>query len=361
MSKVLFVASDVFSTGGIQRFNRNLLDAWSDISTDLTVLSLADEKIPSEAAAEYPDFKIIVCRKNKALLSFRLFFLCMINRFDKIVCGHINMSPVFIPIVFFTGGLRKSVLIMHGIDVWGRVKGSLKYSSRYFAKVLAVSSYTLNEFFKQNLFINKKRGHVFPNTINRDSTFISYQDSNPDNTVISIVSVSRLAKTEREKGIYDVLDALTLIPELECEYKVVGDGDDKDNMLDYAKKIGVDKKLKLTGRLLDDELWRVYKKADIFILPSKKEGFGIVFIEAMQFSLPVIAASEKGALDVVEHDKTGLLVAYGNKNEIANAIVKLAKDAALRKKLAANAMELIKPEGKFSFEAFRERTRQYLC
>lgn len=361
MSKVLFVASEVFSTGGIQRFNHNLLDAWSDLNVDLTVLSLADRKIPTNAVEDYPGFKIIVCNGNKFLFSLRLLFFCINNRFDKLVCGHINMSPVFIPLVFITGGLNRTVLIMHGIDIWGRVTGILKKSSKHFTQVLAVSSYTLQEFFKQNSSVNISCGHVFPNTINRESKPVTLKETEDNNDVISLISVSRLATTEREKGIYDVIDALELMSKLNLEYTVVGDGDDKANIIAYAKQKGVSNKLRLTGRLLDEELWAAYKKADIFILPSKKEGFGIVFIEAMQFSLPVIAASEKGALDVIEHDKTGLLVKYGNKEDIADSIKRLADDIILRKQLVSNANELIMPGGKFSFEAFRERTKIHLC
>ncbi len=359
MKEVLFAVSELFTTGGIQRFNKNLLDAWSEIGVNLTVVTLNDLGAPQEILEKYPEFKIISCNKNKIKFVFKLLQLATFRKFDKIICGHINLSPVFFLIQKFTNNDNSAVLILHGIDVWDRVKGILRYSTKNFKKILAVSSYTLDSFFEQNRSVKKELGYVFPNTININME-IKYIEKKRSEK-FTLLSVSRLEKTEKEKGIYDVLNALTLLNDVDYEYLIIGDGDDKDSIYEHAKKINVHKHVVMKGRVNDKELWDSYLKSDVFILPSKKEGFGIVFLEAMKYSLPVIAAAEKGALDVIEDNKTGLLVEYNNPKEIAEAIKKLVKNEELRKQLVENSKELIKTGGKFSFEAFTKRTEEHLC
>jgi len=96
-------------------------------------------------------------------------------------------------------------------------------------------------------------------------------------------------------------------------------------------------------------------------LPSGKEGFGIVFLEAMFFGAPVIAASEKGAVDVVRDGETGIAVRYGDTIAIKEAIERLQFDTNLRDRLCANGRSLVSDQGPFTFASFVERTKAHLA
>jgi glycosyltransferase involved in cell wall biosynthesis len=92
------------------------------------------------------------------------------------------------------------------------------------------------------------------------------------------------------------------------------------------------------------------------VLPSGKEGFGIVFLEAMYFGAPVIAASEKGALDVIRDGETGLLVRFGDSIALKKAIERLRDDAALRERLRERGRATVIGDGEFTFRRFSIRT-----
>jgi glycosyltransferase involved in cell wall biosynthesis len=78
-------------------------------------------------------------------------------------------------------------------------------------------------------------------------------------------------------------------------------------------------------------------QADILILPSQAEGFGLVLIEAMAAGVPVIASDAPGIRDVVSHDTTGLLYPTGDTQALANAIQRLTQDPQLRARLTTAA------------------------
>ncbi len=110
----------------------------------------------------------------------------------------------------------------------------------------------------------------------------------------------------------------------------------------------------------DAELVSLYERCEAFVLPSGKEGFGIVFLEAMYFGAPVIAAGEKGAIDVVRDGDTGIAVPFGDTIAIKEAIERIRSDAALRTRLRANGRSMVVDGGPFTFARFTERCADVL-
>jgi glycosyltransferase involved in cell wall biosynthesis len=86
-------------------------------------------------------------------------------------------------------------------------------------------------------------------------------------------------------------------------------------------------------------------------MPSKKEGFGIVFLEAMRSGKPCIGGNHGGTPDVIEHGKSGFLVEYGNVEELADQIRVLVDDPTLRQTMGGRGQELV--AGKFSLRNFQ--------
>src|SRR5262249_56010000 len=103
-----------------------------------------------------------------------------------------------------------------------------------------------------------------------------------------------------------------------------------------ARRLRVRDRIHFVGAVSDAQLAHLYGQCAAFVLPSGKEGFGIVFLEAMYFGAPVIAAREKGTVDVVQHEETGLLVPYVDTSALKAAITQILRDEALGVRLPEN-------------------------
>ena len=122
-----------------------------------------------------------------------------------------------------------------------------------------------------------------------------------------------------------------------------GEGELKEELSELIKKEKLEKKVKLIGKIKDEDLGSYYYASDLFVLPSieKTEAFGIVQIEAMSFGKPIIATKIKGSgVDWVnEHGVSGLNVEPKNPKAIADAILLLTKDEMTYKSFSKNAKE----------------------
>jgi glycosyltransferase involved in cell wall biosynthesis len=139
------------------------------------------------------------------------------------------------------------------------------------------------------------------------------------NNEFAIMTVARL---EKRKGLEFLIKAL---PELNFPFVclLIGDGEERDNLKDLSKKLGVGDKVRFLGQIGNKEIPGYLVAADCFILPSLEEGFGIVILEAMAAGLPVIGSDIGGIKDIIEDGRTGLLVEPANPKALAGAIAKV--------------------------------------
>ena len=135
------------------------------------------------------------------------------------------------------------------------------------------------------------------------------------------------------KGIAHLIRAMTLLrsqfPAVRLE--IAGAGPEESALKLEARKLGLDECITFLG--WQSDMASLFAKWDVFVLPSLEEGFGIALVEAMAAGLPVIATTVGGIPEIVEHGKTGLLVAPGDPHALAEQIEILLKDAAERKRL----------------------------
>jgi phosphatidylinositol alpha-1,6-mannosyltransferase len=151
-----------------------------------------------------------------------------------------------------------------------------------------------------------------------------------------------------------------MLEDTSLHYIVAGRGNDLDFLQIVAQQCGVQDRIHFMSDVIDAELVVLYQTCEAFVLPSGKEGFGIVFLEAMFFGAPVIAASEKGALDVIEDGETGLLVRFGDTIALKRAIERLTTDADLREHLRRVSRTKVVDRGVFTFSNFVDRTATIL-
>jgi glycosyltransferase involved in cell wall biosynthesis len=106
--------------------------------------------------------------------------------------------------------------------------------------------------------------------------------------------------------------------------------------------------VEFAGVLSNEALAQRFRAADIFVAPSRYESFGLIFVEAMANALPVLALRAPGASDVLEHERTGLLVSEAP-GELAQALIQLARDPIVRRRLGAEGRRVA--ETRFSIPA----------
>lgn len=115
--------------------------------------------------------------------------------------------------------------------------------------------------------------------------------------------------------------------------RIVGDGPERESLARACEQAGLGPRVVLRGHLSFEELAAEYRSADIFCLPSRQEGFGIVYLEAMAARLPIVAARVGATPEVVIDGETGLLVPPQDPDALARALDELTGNPTLRRRL----------------------------
>lgn len=118
---------------------------------------------------------------------------------------------------------------------------------------------------------------------------------------------------------------------------IAGLGPAQPDLIKLIKNLDLEKKVILLGYRPDIE--EMMQASDIYVLPSLKEAFGLVLLEAMQNGLPIIATRAGGVPEIISSDKFGLLVKPANKHSLAKALYKLLTHPELQAQLKANGLE----------------------
>jgi glycosyltransferase involved in cell wall biosynthesis len=134
----------------------------------------------------------------------------------------------------------------------------------------------------------------------------------------------------KEKGIYELLAAMVdILKQVDCHLFIAGDGPEKDEIICFIQNANLETSISLLGYLHSEKLYEAYQESTIFILPSYREGFPTVIIEAMNFGLPIITTPVGGNPDHLQHGINVLFVKPKDPKSIVNAVVQLLNDPKL--------------------------------
>ena len=356
--RALVVVSATYADGGIQRFNRTFLTACDQLGMTSEVLSLGDSLEVSSSWSEPSSTSVRVFNHNKPRFALEVFAKILSGDHEVIVVGHINLLWL---VAAATRVKRKArvILIAHGIEVWTGLTGVRARALRAVDTILCVSRYTRQAIESQVPQLADERFTIFPNALSESWRSITARSS-LELPPRFILSVTRMDRGDRYKGIPTVLEALSMVEDDSLQYIIAGRGNDVDFIKGVAERLGVAHRVLFVGSVPDSELATLYNQCLAFVLPSAKEGFGIVFLEAMYFGACVIAASEKGAVDVVQHESTGLLVPYGDTAALKTCIDRVAANPILRRKLAEAGRATVIDDGAFTFRSYVRRLERTL-
>jgi len=245
------------------------------------------------------------------------------GRIDVVFCGHLFVAPLA-AIVARLARARLWVQV-HGIEAWQELSGLHRRSVEAAALVTSVSRHTRRRLLRW-VDIEPARVKILPNTVEQ-----RFQPGpKPDHLLerhaargkLVLMTVSRLAASERYKGHDRVIRSLprVLSEHPDTIYIVVGDGDDRPRLEMLAAQCGVTEKVRFIGQVPRDELPDYFRLADVFVMPSTGEGFGIVFLEAMATGIGVIGGNQDGSVDALCDGALGILVEPEDREELASAI-----------------------------------------
>jgi glycosyltransferase involved in cell wall biosynthesis len=283
-----------------------------------------------------------------------MFFLRLLKKdFDLIHAHDFHHFTTFISTVA-TKIINKPLIVTeHGYpEQVGLMKGAMSFFDTLFLpriknssrKIIAVSNFIKNELVsKYN--IPKKKIEVIYNSIilkeykEKSEIFKEKYKLGEDKVILSV------GRVIKEKGFQYLIKALPIILKKIKNVKIVIIGPPsqfKNTLVSLAKKIGVENKIVFCGVVSDEMLKSALYCSDIVAIPSLYEPFGIVALEAMAYSKPIVASKVGGLMEIIIHNQNGLLVQPENSFQLANAIIRVLEDKNLAKKLGRRARECVK-------------------
>jgi phosphatidylinositol alpha-1,6-mannosyltransferase len=327
-ARILALVGDAYGArGGMARYNRDLFEALASAGGEVLVLPRNGDAAGMALPAGIRQQPAIFGRLRFSLVS--LWTAWRYRPVDVVFCGHVYMAPLAAWLARLLGA--RYWLQAHGAEVWRDRRDVVRRAIEAADQVSTVSRGTRKSLLSW-VDLAPERVRVLPNTV--DARFTpgppspGLRERLPLGTGPILLAVGRLAASERYKGHELVFAAL---PALRARFPgivhvVAGDGDDRARLEARASELaGAAGAVRFLGYVPDEELPDLYRLADLFVMPSSEEGFGIVYLEAAACGLRVIGGSGGGSSDAVPDERVGELVDPGDVDGLVEAVTRLLR------------------------------------
>ena len=367
---VFAMTSAAGMTGGVATANLNVLHALVATAGSrglaLEVISFQEDEqarpsfLPREAIFR-------ACRGRRSLFVGRV-LLALLNR-PLLVFDHVRLALVALP--FARMGIQSFVLFAHGRAYWRSLRRLDRMTIEAATLVLTNSHFTLRKMRER---IPGFGGRACPLGL---SPLLPLNDEPPQPAINLALEatdgvtrplgdqmfllVGRLEPGEREKGHDPVLRALARLHSAHPGAQVVfaGPGADRERLARAAVALGVGSAVFLPGFVADPQLRALYSRCCAFVMPSRQEGFGLVYLEAMNHAKPCVGCFDDGAEDVIVHGCTGLLVRDPeDPAELVAILSSLLSNPALAAEMGRNGLERLHRH--FTAAQYQQRIRDEL-
>jgi len=363
----LLLTLNMFSaTGGIEKVSRVVGKALQDLASEklsekVCVYSMYD--MQSDVDERYfPAAIFSGFGENKWRFVYEAVRKGINSR--QVILSHSNLLLAGFLIKTFSPK-TKLILLAHGIEVWNKFSFIKKVMFDKCSSVIAVSHFTKNKIVSVQNFPSHKISilnnclnpylEIPINDVKEEALMKRYGLSRQHKVLMTL---TRLSFKEQYKGYDNVLYAIKMLTKKypSIKYLLLGkyDQEEKKRLMDIIVELDIQHQIIFTGFITDNELAAHYSIADIYIMPSKKEGFGLVFIEAMFYGKPVIAGNLDGSVDALGNGDFGVLVNPNEVVEIAGAINKVLEN---QQAYIPNREQVIK---RFGYNNYKENWSKIL-
>jgi phosphatidylinositol alpha-1,6-mannosyltransferase len=334
---ILFTLQTFSTTGGIQKMTRTLAYSLFHIAKQknwsFNLWSVYDSRY--DLMNQYLSAEnFLGFGRNKIKLVLKT-IVTAVNS-DIVILSHINLSSLGL-IIKLIKPKRQVWLVAHGIEVWRPLSLLRRFFLKHYCdKIICVSNFTKKQMIHWHQshpdkcivlnnsidpFIKLPEHFAKPEyLLNRYGLTLSNQ---------TIFTLTRLASSEQYKGYEQVIKAVSVLkvkfPDIKYILSGQYDPTEEVRIKDLINKCNVNDHVILTGFLDEKELVDHFLLADLFVLPSRKEGFGIVFIEALACGLPVICGNEDGSTDAIRNGELGTAIDVNDLNELEKTIAAYLK------------------------------------
>ncbi len=352
--------------GGMQRAGRHLAFVLSEYASskkmEYRLLSLNDTQELHRMRVGDREYVFTGAERGKA--RFAVSALKAARRHAKLVlAAHPNLAPI-VQAMNVVAPRMKSIVCTHGIEVWEPLPRLRRRALQHATLVLAPSRATA-EYVISVQGVVPERVRVLPWGLDPEFETKVSGDSParlpaefPRGRVI--LTVGRWLAAERYKGMDTLIKALprVLLRWPEIQMALVGSGDDRDWLVNIARHSGVQRHVHFLSGISYAELSACYAACELFALPSRGEGFGFVYLEAMARGKPVIGGAHGGAPEVIQDGVTGYLVQHGDTEQLATSIDVLLSNPELARQMGEGGRERVEKE--FRFTAFAKGFEEIL-
>jgi phosphatidylinositol alpha-1,6-mannosyltransferase len=321
-ARMLALVTDCYGMGGgIARYNQDLFEALvEEGGADIVVLprhgDVAGVALPGGIRQEPAIFSRLRYPLSALWLAWRK------GPFDIVFCGHAYMAPIAWAVARLSGA--RYWLQTHGAEIWKTRPDRLRRAIEAADLVTTVSRGTRHSLLGW-VDLPPDRMRVLPDTV--QDKFVPGPARADLRARLALgpgpilLTVGRLSASERYKGHEQVF---AVLPELRRKFPtlvhvVAGSGDDRAYLEQRARALAVDG-VRFLGFVPEEELLDLYRLADLYVMPSTQEGFGIVYLEAAGCGLRVVGGVGGGSADAVPDERVGVLVDPADRAALAAAI-----------------------------------------
>ena len=334
VSRVGFVFLDVFSKeGGIQSYVKDILKAYVSEanSPPADIFLLRDKPTDINPFKEEEQFRFYYFSNNRPTLG-RLHLVSTLGwhviqrQYSRMVCGHILLSPLVSALcqVFQI----PYTVMTYGKEVWTTAPPLKQRALQRASDIWTISRYSRDLACAAN-DLDQAKFRMLPCVVNGDVFTPGEKDSElvakyglQNNRVL--MTVARLWPGDIYKGVDVTIRALPEIVQVfpDVKYLVIGRGDDQPRLAQLAQDMGVGDRVVFAGFIPDEALVKHYRLADAYVMPSK-EGFGIVYLEAMACGVPTLSGDDDGSADPLQDGRVGWRVPHRDPNAVAKACIEI--------------------------------------
>jgi phosphatidyl-myo-inositol dimannoside synthase len=359
-SNILFLTLKVFSaTGGIEKVcqiaGKALYEFGMVNNTVVKIYSMHDAANSAENNQYFPNELFYGYAANRVSFIYNATKAGAIA--NLVILSHINLLPVAW-LIKKRNPKVKVILMAHGIEIWDALPASKQKFMHVVDTFACVSSFTKSTIEKVHAVPNSRTSVLnncidpFLNASLKGTTNVDLKMRYGINSNdIVLLTLTRITERDRYKGYDVVIKAIAELVKFNAGIKYMLAGGyqptEKKYIDDLLLEFNVQSNVILTGYVKNEELAAHFNIADIYVMPSVKEGFGIVFVEAMLYGLPVIAANVDGSTDALLQGRLGTLVNPNAPDEIVQAVKKIIAN----KQKYTPSLSLVNTY--FSYEAYK--------